>query len=365
MGGVKSGGNGINIDSSGLISTKLGTGLAYDTSYNIVPDTANIDVTQLKNFSSLTTGAPQGFFDSSATLATFANPQKGSFWIYNGTGSFSLGGRTFSTGDELWCTTTATGTPANLTTGFAYVADTLAQATTSSYGSVKLGNITPLMDSSTAAIGTSTGMAREDHVHPSDSNKISKITSSTDKDIAIFSGTTGGVLADSGKTLPNGTIVGTSDTQSLTNKTLSDTTTTIMNATDNTKLVKFDVSGVSTSATRTLAVQDKSGTIALSPTVSAITANGNITLNTNYFYDVSSTTPAGSVLTLPSGAKTGDTIEFIVSCNDYNDSTNLIISGTINGASNTVIVNRSYIYFKFIWSVNNSTWILSIGQQGF
>jgi hypothetical protein len=46
--------------------------------------------------------------------------------------------------------------------------------------------------------------------------------SSTDGNIAAFTGTSGKIIKDSGKVLPSGTIVGTSDTQTLTGKTLTD-----------------------------------------------------------------------------------------------------------------------------------------------
>jgi len=45
--------------------------------------------------------------------------------------------------------------------------------------------------------------------------------SSTDNNIATFDGTTGKIIQDGGKGLPTGTIVGTSDTQTLTAKTLT------------------------------------------------------------------------------------------------------------------------------------------------
>lgn len=50
--------------------------------------------------------------------------------------------------------------------------------------------------------------------------------SSVNNDIAIFNGTTGTVIADSGKLLPAGTVVGTSDSQALTNKNLNSGTNT-------------------------------------------------------------------------------------------------------------------------------------------
>lgn len=45
--------------------------------------------------------------------------------------------------------------------------------------------------------------------------------SSTDNDIVLFNGTTGKIIKDSGKVLPSGVVVGTTDTQTLTNKTLT------------------------------------------------------------------------------------------------------------------------------------------------
>lgn len=45
--------------------------------------------------------------------------------------------------------------------------------------------------------------------------------SSTNNNVATFSGTSGKVIQDGGKTLPSGSIVGTTDSQTLTNKTLT------------------------------------------------------------------------------------------------------------------------------------------------
>jgi len=159
-------GNGLNVDNEGLITSKLGIGLKYDGTYNMIPDVVNIDVTQLKNFSAIVTGSPKGFFNNTATLTTFTDGSKGDFWIFNGANGFNLGGNTFNTGDQLWIINTFSGNPVNLTANHVYVANTLSQATTTTFGTVKLGNITPLANSSTPAIGTSVATAREDHVHP-------------------------------------------------------------------------------------------------------------------------------------------------------------------------------------------------------
>ncbi|PIZ63364.1 hypothetical protein COY16_02170 [Candidatus Roizmanbacteria bacterium CG_4_10_14_0_2_um_filter_39_13] len=65
------------------------------------------------------------------------------------------------------------------------------------------------------------------------------------------------------KTAPSGTVVGTTDTQTLTNKTLTDSTTYFQDETDNTKKVQFQLSTVSTLTTRTLTIPDADGTICL------------------------------------------------------------------------------------------------------
>ena len=58
------------------------------------------------------------------------------------------------------------------------------------------GNTTPVMDGS-ALIGTSLKWAHADHVHPSDTSRITKLTGATPNDIVTFG--VGGALSDSGK----------------------------------------------------------------------------------------------------------------------------------------------------------------------
>ena len=63
--------------------------------------------------------------------------------------------------------------------------------------------------------------------------------SATADAVALFDGTTGKLLKDSAKTLPTGAVVGTTDTQTLTNKTL-----TGPNITDNIQIISTDTTAV-------------------------------------------------------------------------------------------------------------------------
>lgn len=82
-------------------------------------------------------------------------------------------------------------------------------------------------------------------------------------------------------TLPDSdiTLVGTSNTQTLANKSLSDAVTSIIDDGDNTKKIQFQVSGVTTGTTRTITAPDASGTMTLLGNAS--NGSGNIVLTTN------------------------------------------------------------------------------------
>ncbi len=65
------------------------------------------------------------------------------------------------------------------------------------------------------------------------------------------------------KTAPSGTVVGTTDSQALTNKLLQDSTVSFADNSDISKVLKFEVSGITTGTTRTVTVPDASGTMTL------------------------------------------------------------------------------------------------------
>jgi hypothetical protein len=105
------------------------------------------------------------------------------------------------------------------------------------------------------------------------------------------------------KDIPTGTVVGTTDTQTLSNKSLVDNTTQIVDETDATKILKIQVSGISTGTTRTLTAPDASTTIVGTDTTQTLTNKTLGSTNTITGATAASFTNSGTV-TLPTGADT-------------------------------------------------------------
>jgi hypothetical protein len=80
-------------------------------------------------------------------------------------------------------------------------------------------------------------------------------------------------------------VVTVSGTQTLTNKTLTDSTTSFQDETDNTKKMQLQISGVTTGTTRTLTVPNASGTIALTSDLTGTTwdLDGDVTVTAETF----------------------------------------------------------------------------------
>lgn len=152
--------------------------------------------------------------------------------------------------------------------------------------------------------------------------------------------------------------------------------TIINNTVDITKQLGLDISGNTTgikgtlktnfTTAKTLNFPDKAGTLAISPNVVVLSVNGNQTLVENTIYEVTNLAVVGSVLTLPTTASvTGVCIQILVAVTGFDDSHTFLISGTINGGTNTIINNRSFVEYKFYYSASTSNWILASTNSGY
>lgn len=141
----------------------------------------------------------------------------------------------------------------------------------------------------------------------------------------------------------------------LTNKKLVDSSTTIIDNSDNTKQLAFQCSGISTATTRTLTVQDSSGTVALTSNkltdfaLTPVTASaaGNYTaLTTDYIIGKTGITGGGDTISLPAAATAGSGKVYIIKDQSGSAQTNNITidpdaAETIDGQA-TIAITAAY-----------------------
>lgn len=105
------------------------------------------------------------------------------------------------------------------------------------------------------------------------------------------------------KTPPSGVVIGDTDTQTMTNKTFTDSTTFFQDDGDNTKKLQFQLSSIGTGTTRTLTVPNASGTILQSGTAVTVAqgGTGRATGTTAYGLVAVGTTATGAQQTISPG----------------------------------------------------------------
>jgi hypothetical protein len=172
----------------------------------------------------------------------------------------------------------------------------------------------------------------------------------------------------------SGSVVGTTDTQTLTNKTFTDNTTYFQDENDNTKKLQFQLSNITTSTTRTITVTDNNITLVGTDNTQTLS---NKTLTTPIISTISNT----GTLTLPTstdtlvGKNTTDILTNKTINSDNNTITNIVNADIKNGAgidatkiADGSISNTEFQYLNGVSSniqtqLNNMGWWSRTGSN--
>ncbi len=170
---------------------------------------------------------------------------------------------------------------------------------------------------------------------PSGTGDVVGPASATDNAVALYNGTTGKLIKDSAKTLPTGTIVGTSDSQTLTNKTLTSPAITTP-----TGIVKGDVglgnvdnTSDATKNAATVTLTNKTVNLT-NNSLTGTTAQFNTALSDNDFATLAGAeTLTNKTVNLTSNTLTGTTAQFNTALSDNDFAT---LAGTESLSNKTI-----------------------------
>jgi hypothetical protein len=158
------------------------------------------------------------------------------------------------------------------------------------------------------------------------------------------------------------TVVATlTGTQTLTNKTLQDSTTSIVDNADVTKVLQFDAVGITTGTTRTLTAPDASGTIALTSSSTGVVVE-SVTATASAGITIGGTTTAPTVgLTGAGSLTTNDLLKWngtqLVDSSITDDGTTVTIAAnlTVTGTTTTVSTTNTVVADRILELANGAT----------
>lgn len=255
-------GNSIVIDGATVLSkTSLGSGVVTSS---------------LQSVGTIGIGTWQG---------TIISPAYGGTGVANGTRTITLNNGSIvlttagSAGSTSTVTVPSTGTLATIAGAETLTSKTISLASNTVTGTLAQFN-TALTDDDFAALAaiqtltnksidlatnTVTGTLAQFNTALSNDDFVGVTTAATisNKSIALGSNTITGTLAQFNAAVTDADFASLDGAEVLTNKTLTDSSTLLQNSTTNSKKAKFDLASISTATTRTLTLQDASGTIAL------------------------------------------------------------------------------------------------------
>lgn len=178
-------------------------------------------------------------------------------------------------------------------------------------------------------------------------NKISMTYPSGTGIAVVTSGTSWGTTL----TAPSGAIVGTTDTQNLTSKTLDNTNTitsrsdrfTLQDATDTTKQLAFNLANIATATTNTITFPLTAGTVAI------LQAQNTFSAGTNTF---GSSTATGTIGLASGATLNGNTKTVNIGTSGVSGSTtNISIGSAVSGATSTTTLNGSVVLENYTETV--------------